>query len=167
MYFYACSTCASLDILFIYVHTYMHTYICILHHTWSFIFGLKALRGTLALILDSALCWIAFLSFSLVLSSFSFFCFSLIHWIQTEEGLIYLFWVFWASETRCVFFTDPNSEDSGTEFVERAKSGSQRRTSAETYRTGELPGAERWSQLTATGILVPVHFLNNIGICNN
>lgn len=30
--------------------------------------------GTLALILDSALCWIAFLSFSLVLSSFSFFC---------------------------------------------------------------------------------------------
>jgi len=42
-----------------------------------------------------------------------------------------------------VFFTDSNGEDSGTEFVEGAKPGSQRRASTETYRTGELPCTER------------------------
>lgn len=42
-----------------------------------------------------------------------------------------------------MFFADPNSEDSGTEFNERAKSDTKCRASAETYRAGELPGAER------------------------
>lgn len=69
------------------MHASVH--VCILHHAWRFIFSLKALMGTFILILDSALCWIAFLSSSLVLSSLCSFItlllssvgiFSLIEW---------------------------------------------------------------------------------------
>lgn len=60
------------------------------------------------------------------------------------------------------FFSDPNSKDSGTEFAERTKSGIKCRASAETHRAGELPGTERWSQLTATGILAPVNYKKQI-----